>query len=446
MSESAEYGKFHAMASKSVVNKPRRLTTPSSEIDTQPPNPVPTPRAPDAPNFFGPSFQEAIEAEGIGAKGAQIFDWYNHTRVGRGMRRYSFKRGNLLAGGVSYTALFSIAAALAVGWTVFIFFLGNNAELRQAVLEAIDSAMPGLVDTGDGSGIVNPDTLIQANFWSLTGIIGFLVLLYSASKMMDALKMSLWSMFGIVRLPNNFVVIKIRDFLGFILIALGVLATAGLGVLTNTVGAWFQQTLGIEGFGAKLMLSLSTLLLAFLVDAVLFAMLIRLIAGVRTPRKDLWLGTAIAGVGSAILRYLGTTAVGSVGDNPILAASAALVTLMLWINLVVRLLLMVAAWMANPPYADIPKDSDYIHGRSTPNYVTMSEPDTLDWPHHTMTGDITFDPRFDPDSEEIIISDEVWNSERGKRLRKRIETAENTADKYRRQLWAMGEKRKVGED
>ena len=48
-----------------------------------------------------------------------------------------------------------------MGWTVY-FLPGNNAELRQAVLEAIDSAMPGLVDTGDGSGIVNPDTLIQA--------------------------------------------------------------------------------------------------------------------------------------------------------------------------------------------------------------------------------------------------------------------------------------------
>ena len=431
---------------KSVANKPERLTTPASEIDTQPPNPVPTPRAPDAPNFFGPTFQEAIGADGLVNKGMQLFDWYNHTRVGRGMRRYSFKRGNLLAGGVSYTALFSIAAALTVGWTLFIFFLGNNAELRQAVLESLDSSMPGLIDTGDGDGMVNPDSLIQSNFLSLTGIIGFIVLLYSASKMMDALKKSLWSMFGIVRLPNSFVVIKIRDFLGFILIAVGVLATASLGVLTNTVGNWFQETLGIEGLSGRLSLNLSTLLVAFLVDAVLFAMLIRRIAGVRTPKKDLWLGAAIAGIGSAVLRYLGTTAVGSVSDNPILAASAALVTLMLWINLIVRVILMTAAWMANPPYADIPKDSDYIHGRSTPNYVTMSDPDTLDWPHHTMTGDITFDPRFDPDSEEIVLSDEVWNSEGGKRLRKRIRLAESAADKYRRELWAMGEKRKVGKD
>ena len=110
MSESAEYGKFHAMASKSVVNKPRRLTTrPRKSIR----NPQTQSRRHEhlTRRTFGPSFQEAIEAEGIGAKGAQIFDWYNHTRVGRGMRRYSFKRGNLLAGGVSYTALVSIRGA-----------------------------------------------------------------------------------------------------------------------------------------------------------------------------------------------------------------------------------------------------------------------------------------------------------------------------------------------
>lgn len=411
-----------------------------------PPNPVPTPRAPDAPNFFGPSFKEALAAEGLVAKGMQLFDWYNHSRVGRGMRRYSFKRGNLLAGGVSYTALFSIAAALTVGWTLFMAFLGNNDELRQAVLSAIDSAMPGLVDTGDGTGMVDPDNLIRTNVWSVTGIVGLLVLLFSASKTMDALKMSLWSMFGIVRLPNNFVVIKIRDFLGFILIAAGVLATAALGILTNTVGNWFLDLIGIEGAAGRTLLNLGSILAAFVVDTVLFALLVRFIAGVRTPKRDLWIGAAVGGVGSAILRYVGTTAVGSVTGNPLLAASAALVTLMLWINLIVRILLMVAAWMANPPYADIPIDAAYVHGDSTPNYVTMSEPDTLDWPHHTMTGDIGFDPRFDPESEEIIISDEVWNSDRGKWLRKRINSAEETADKYRRQLWAMGEQRKIGDN
>ncbi|MDU6757546.1 MAG: YihY/virulence factor BrkB family protein [Actinomyces sp.] len=403
------------------------------------------PRAPDAPNLYGPTLQEVKEADGIVAKVMGLMDWYNHSRVGRGMRRYTLKRGNLLAGGVSYTSLFSIAAALTVGWTVFMYFLGGNDELREAVLHALESAMPGLIDTGDGTGMIDPDSLIQTNVWSVTGIVGLVVLVFSASKTMDALKMSLWSMFGIVRLPNSAVAIKIRDLFGFAVLGIGVLATAALGIMMNTVGSWFIDLLNIEGAAGRILLNMATLLAAFVVDTLLVIALVRVTAGVRVPSRDLWIGAAVAGVGSAILRYLGTSAVGSVADNPLLAASAALATLMLWVNLIVRLLLMVAAWMANPFYAEFPQDQKYIHGDSTPNYVTMTEPDTLDWPHNPLTGDIAFDPREDPESYETVLEDEVWHSPRAKWLRVRIASAEAKAQNHRDELLAMGQRQQVGE-
>lgn len=404
------------------------------------------PRAPDAPNLYGPTLQEVKEADGIVAKVMGLMDWYNHSRVGRGMRRYTLKRGNLLAGGVSYTSLFSIAAALTVGWTVFMYFLGGNDELREAVLHALESAMPGLIDTGDGTGMIDPDSLIQTNVWSVTGIVGLVVLVFSASKTMDALKMSLWSMFGIVRLPNSAVAIKIRDLFGFAVLGIGVLATAALGIMMNTVGSWFIDLLNIEGAAGRILLNMATLLAAFVVDTLLVIALVRVTAGVRVPSRDLWIGAAVAGVGSAILRYLGTSAVGSVADNPLLAASAALATLMLWVNLIVRLLLMVAAWMANPFYAEFPQDQKYVHGDSTPNYVTMTEPDTLDWPHNPLTGDIAFDPREDPESYETVLEDEVWHSPRAKWLRVRIASAEAKAQKHRDELLAMGQRQQVGEE
>ncbi|MDO5034244.1 MAG: YihY/virulence factor BrkB family protein [Actinomycetaceae bacterium] len=428
---------------KDSLTRPQDVNVPTSALETDASEPGP--RAPDAPNLFGPTFKEAAGTSGIIAKGMALFDWYNHTRLGRGMRRYTLKRGNLLAGGVSYTALFSIAAALTVGWTIFMYFLGGNEELRVAVLDSMEQAMPGLIDKGDGSGMLNPDSLIQTNVWSVTGFVGLLVLLFSAAKTMDALKMSLWSMFGIVRLPNSFVLIKIRDFFGFIMLAIGVLATAALGIMINTVGEWFLTLIQIEGASGRFFLNAGSVAVAFIVDTLIVAGLIRFIAGIRTPRRDLWMGAAIAGVGSAVLRYVGTTAVGSVADNPLLAASAALATLMLWINLIVRVLLMVAAWMANPPYAELPVDKQYVHGDATPNYVTLSNPDTLDWPHHTMTGDIAYDPRYNPDSIETILTDEVWNSPRGKWLRARIARADAKAQAYRDELWAMGEQRKVGD-
>ncbi|MDK8351854.1 YhjD/YihY/BrkB family envelope integrity protein, partial [Gleimia europaea] len=289
-------------------------------------------------------------------------------------------------------------------------------------------------------------SLIQTNVWSVTGIVGLVVLVFSASKTMDALKMSLWSMFGIVRLPNSAVAIKIRDLFGFAVLGIGVLATAALGIMMNTVGSWFIDLLNIEGAAGRILLNMATLLAAFVVDTLLVIALVRVTAGVRVPSRDLWIGAAVAGVGSAVLRYLGTSAVGSVADNPLLAASAALATLMLWVNLIVRLLLMVAAWMANPFYAEFPQDQKYVHGDSTPNYVTMTEPDTLDWPHNPLTGDIAFDPREDPESYETVLEDEVWHSPRAKWLRVRIASAEAKAQKHRDELLAMGQRQQVGEE
>ena len=293
--------------------------------------------------------------------------------------------------------------------------------------------------------MIDPDSLIQTNIWSLTGIVGLLVLVFSASKTMDALKMSLWSMFGIVRLPSSAIAIKIRDLFGFAILGIGVVATAALGILMNTVGSWFIEALSIEGGAGRALLNLATLLAAFIVDTLLVVALVRVTAGVRVPSRDLWIGAGVAGVGSAILRYLGTSAVGSVADNPLLAASAALVTLMLWVNLIVRILLMVAAWMANPFYAEFPQDPNYVHGDGTPNYVTMTEPDTLDWPHNPLTGDIAFDPRENPESYETVLIDEVWHSPRAKWLRARIESSETKTQKYRDELLAMGRRQQVGE-
>lgn len=92
-------------------------------------------------------------------------------------------------------------------------------------------------------------------------------------------------------------------------------------------------------------------------------------------------------VASAVLRQLGTRAVGSV-RGPLLTSATAVLTLILWINLVMRVLLLVCAWMANPPRPVPVTTPDEVHFRDSPNFVTLSSPDTLDWPHQAVTGQV----------------------------------------------------------
>jgi membrane protein len=54
-----------------------------------------------------------------------------------------------------------------------------------------------------------------------------------------------------------------------------------------------------------------------------------------------------------VVRVLGTSVVaGSASSNPILTSFAVIVTLLVWMNLIARIVLLAAAWTADPPGPD----------------------------------------------------------------------------------------------
>ncbi len=317
---------------------------------------------------------------------------WEHSRLGRGLARYSKARGGLLAGGITYSALFSVFAALAIGYTAFMALLGNNAELRQAVLDAVDDTLPGIVDTGDNGGLIDPDALVQDTALTLTSVAAAAVLLWTAISVMGALKRSIRAMFGILVPRVNPVVARLRDLAGFLTIALAVVLTAALVIAAGTAGEWAMELIGIEGTLASVALRALGFLIAFVVDATVFVLLFRVLAGVRAPRRDLLMAAAVGAVGSGALRFFGTALVGEV-DDPLLAPFAAIITLLLWINLIARLTLLVAAWAANPPAPPKPKDPAATNFDERPNYVTLSVPRTLDWEYDALTGTVQAEPQ-----------------------------------------------------
>ena len=79
------------------------------------------------------------------------------TRVGRALIRYGTARGALMAGGIAYTGMFSIFAALVIGMSIMMAMIGNRPAFRAAVVSSVDSLLPGVLDTGDGQGLVTVD-------------------------------------------------------------------------------------------------------------------------------------------------------------------------------------------------------------------------------------------------------------------------------------------------
>ena len=61
-----------------------------------------------------------------------LFAWWQHTRPARANARFGARGGGVLTGGIAYAALFSVFAALTIGYTIFMAVLGGNDELRAA--------------------------------------------------------------------------------------------------------------------------------------------------------------------------------------------------------------------------------------------------------------------------------------------------------------------------
>lgn len=349
-------------------------------------------------------------------------------RILRANQRYGAAKGALLSGGIAYVALFSIFAALTIAWTVFMAILGNNEELRTAVIESINDAMPGILKTEDNpSGLVSPDSLMLDTALNPASIIAVAVLAWTALSVMHSLKVSLRAMFGIARLPENFLLTKARDALAFIGLALGVLATAALTTVAGTLGSTVLEWLGIEGPIAGWSLRIGSFAIAFAVDWIIIMGLFRYVAGARPPRKDLMLGAAIGALGTSVIRFLGTTAIGSVADNPMLAPFAAIATLLLWVNLVARIVLLSAAFTANPEPPYVVTVPESIHADDSPNFVTLSVPETTNWNHEPFTGVVVPDMTNAPDFKEYK-ADSVPEA-RTKQERKRLAKIRKTQRK-----------------
>ncbi|WP_168211852.1 YihY/virulence factor BrkB family protein [Ruania zhangjianzhongii] len=314
--------------------------------------------------------------------------WWQGTRLARMLARYGVANGAMLSGGIAFSALFSIFAALVIGFSAFMLVIGENIELRDQVIDTINDAMPTEL-IGSDQGQISPDQLQPSGGTGVAGIIAVLVLLNTATRVPANLRNAVRAMFGLLAPDVSPVMGKVRDFLGFLGLAISVLLTTVLSVAAGAAGEWVLSLVGLEdSTGGRWTLTILGVLVPLIVDMLVFVWVYRVLAGIRPPPRELWVGALLAGIGSGVLRYLGTAVVGSVSDNPLFQGSAALGVLLLWVNFLVRITLMVAAWMANPPPRPVVADEMITHADETPNYVTLSAPETLDWQHDPITGQV----------------------------------------------------------
>ncbi|GAB4083969.1 hypothetical protein GCM10028784_05990 [Myceligenerans cantabricum] len=267
------------------------------------------------------------------------------SRPGRTLARYSDRGGNVLCGGMAYTALFSLFAALTIGYSAFSAVLGGDAELQEEVVAQVDEWAPGLLDTGSG-GVIAPEDLLLSSALSLTSVIAVLVLLWSATGFMGALRIAVRTMFDLPDDGPNVVVARLLQLVGFLLLLVGVLVGAAVGLAVSTAAPWFMDLIGLGG-ASRVVVRVLGILAGVAVDAAVVAGVVRYVAGVKVPRHQLLMVALTVGLATGLLRWAGSSVIAeSASRNALLAGFAVLVSVLILVNLVARVLLLACAWVA----------------------------------------------------------------------------------------------------
>jgi len=289
---------------------------------------------------------------------------FKNTRVWRTFAWFNACNGGQLCAGIAYLSLFSLFAVLTVGWSAFSASLGNYPGLKEALLDQINGWIPGLVGIEDELGntyLVTPDQLVLSRTLNWASVVAIVMGPIWIFRVMTALRTAVCRVTAVSRRAGSMLWDQSTKLFGFLLLAAGLIISAILTVATANFQNFLVVTFNVEisQYVSTALGMLSTLVGA-LINAVVMVGVIRLIARVwfasARKRRELWIACFVGGLLLAILRWLGTSLVArSAMSNPLLAPFATIIIVLVLADFTVRVLLMICAWVYDPPRLDSPK-------------------------------------------------------------------------------------------
>lgn len=267
------------------------------------------------------------------------------TAAWRAWTRYGDARGNLLAGGVTYFAFFSLFPAVALGFTIFGLVLRDQPDLLANVQDAIEKQLPGFVKSEANPDGLIPLTIPSGTTLSITAIVGVLGLLWAGLGWLGALRDGIRAIFGVEGAPGNVVTAKLRDLVVLATLGLGVVLAAMVNAVTSTVAGTVADWLGLGE--QTWIVTIAGLLASFLANALLVALMLRVLSGVELPWRGLRNGAVFGGVALTLLQTFGTRLIAGTMGNKLFASIALVVGLLAFLNFIARAMLLSAAWAAN---------------------------------------------------------------------------------------------------
>ncbi|WP_150251856.1 YihY/virulence factor BrkB family protein [Nocardiopsis deserti] len=277
----------------------------------------------------------------------------------RAYERYADRNGNQLAGAVTYFAFLSFFPLLALAFAAVGYLAAVQVEVGDYLQQALDGVLPGL------SGELPIDEIARARVGA--GVIGALGLLYAGLNAVAALREALHSIWlKNLKEGPNLLLRKLVDLLVMLGLGAALLLAVAFTSVAQTATQWLLGLVGLDG-SLLANLSLRALALAIAIGAnmAIFVLAFALLSGSGRPTRMMWRGALLGAVGFEVLKAAAAVLLAGTLSNPVYASFAVLVGLLVWINLVMRLVMFSAAWTATwlpmpPPYTgSLPLPGEY---------------------------------------------------------------------------------------
>lgn len=266
--------------------------------------------------------------------------WFDH--VVRAGSRYSERNGDYYAAAITYFSFLAIFPLLLVAVSVFGFFLRLDPNLLTEVSKAITNNVPGavgdlLIETIDGA----------RKSATGIGILGLLIFLYSGLGWIGNLREAVQTMWGKPRAEPSFVKDKAFDLLSLGGLGLALVVSIAVSALATGLTGFVLDLLGLNEIpGAKILAAVIGILIALLTNVLLFIYILVALPRQKTPVKSVLRGAIFGAIAFEILKQVGTYYIGRVTQSPAAGIFGSILGLLVWINLVCRLLLFVVTWTA----------------------------------------------------------------------------------------------------
>lgn len=256
---------------------------------------------------------------------------------------YAERRGPMLSDSVTYRALFSVFAGVLLGFSFAALWLSDNPEAWRSLVSAVDAAIPGLVGE---DGLVDVSDIEAPAGLTVTGIIALIGLLAAAIGAIGSLRVALRTLADKVHDDVFFVWVLLRNLLLAIAIGGGFVLSAGATFIGTSFVGGVLDWLGLsQSWFAELATRTVSILVVFVLDMALVAVAFRTLSGVRPRAGSLWTGAFLGAVGLIVLQQLSSLFVRGAGANPLLASFAALIALLIWLNLSAQVILLAGTWI-----------------------------------------------------------------------------------------------------